>query len=707
MSIRSIGGGAGAAAAMFIVGWTGVQYAQAPQTTPPTFTATTEYVQVDARVVDGNRAPVRGLTRRDFQITENGVPQDVVVFAAVDLPVPSEAGPGSGTPQPIDAVTSDVSTNARRRDAQRIYLILLDDLFIDPSRTMITRRFLRTFIERSVGPSDLVAITSTGDGAAFENFTSDKARLSGAVDRFLGNKALSPTVVRNLDLAARSAVLHGTSGNLPEERLTTGPTTRGENPEGRRMQQRLLRLIGAMSGIEGGSKAIVLVSEGLPFERVTDTQGLTLDFELQAVSEMARRNNVPVYPVDPRGLATAMEDAVLLGRTDIKDTPTANIQREMDEAQRRLRALADDTGGFAVVSNNDLAAGLDRVVMHSSSYYTLGYYPKDPRHDGRFRKIDVKVDRPGVTVLSRRGYTAPPAREPKKLQAPGPAGTSDQVREALNATLPDSGLTLSTAAAAFREPGGKNASVAVVLEGTGADLELAERNGQFTGALDLLSVALEPAGGIKASDVSHLQLSLPPNTADRLRRDGFRWLSRLNNLKPGRYQVRAVAASGSARRGSVWHDLLIPDFSEGPLAMSDVMLAAASAFQTPTLKPDKLMGDALPGPATAVRQFPSGDSLAVFAEVYDNQLDQPHELDTSVVVTTDRGAEVFRSAETRSSRQLGDSNGTYRSRTVVSLANFAPGRYVIAVEARRHENAGVSVYRTVPFRVVPPGTNTR
>ena len=158
MSIKSIGGGAGTAAAMLlIVGWTAVQHAQAPQTTPPTFTATTEYVQVDARVIDGNRAPVRGLTRRDFQITENGVPQDVVVFAAVDLPVRSEVGPGSGTAPPLDAVAPDVSTNARRRDAQRIYLILLDDLFIDPSRTMITPRLRRRMVNTAAPARERLA----------------------------------------------------------------------------------------------------------------------------------------------------------------------------------------------------------------------------------------------------------------------------------------------------------------------------------------------------------------------------------------------------------------------------------------------------------------------------------------------------------------------------------------------------------------------
>jgi hypothetical protein len=255
MSIRSVDGGAGAAAALILgAGWTAVQYAQAPQTTLPTFTATTEYVQVDARVIDGNRAPVRGLTQRDFQILENGVPQDVAVFAAVDLPVPSGPAAGPVAPQALDAVASDVSTNARRRDAQRIYLILLDDLFIDPSRTLLARRFLRTFIERSVGPSDLVAITSTSDGAAFENFTSDKARLSVAVDRFLGNKAASPTVARNLDLAARSAVINGTSGNLPEERLRVGHRRREQSD--RPCQRRVaVRTCHGRSGLDRGLRA--------------------------------------------------------------------------------------------------------------------------------------------------------------------------------------------------------------------------------------------------------------------------------------------------------------------------------------------------------------------------------------------------------------------------------------------------------------------
>jgi hypothetical protein len=141
--------------------------------------------------------------------------------------------------------------------------------------------------------------------------------------------------------------------------------------------------------------------------------------------------------------------------------------------------------------------------------------------------------------------------------------------------------------------------------------------------------------------------------------------------------------------------------------MSHVMVASAAAFLTPTLKPDKLMGDALPGPATAVRRFPAGDSIAAFAEIYDNRLDQPHDLDTAIVIRTERGAEVFRTADSQSSARIRESNGMYRSRAAISLANLAPGSYVLVVEARLRNDTASAINRSVPFQITPTQGNSR
>ena len=69
--------------------------------------------------------------------------------------------------------------------------------------------------------------------------------------------------------------------------------------------------------------------------------------------------------------------------------------------------MSTETGGFAVVNQNDLNAAFARIIQENSSYYLLGYYPTNDRRDGKFRKVDVRVKRPGLQVRSRSGYTAP------------------------------------------------------------------------------------------------------------------------------------------------------------------------------------------------------------------------------------------------------------------------------------------------------------
>jgi hypothetical protein len=152
--------------------------------------------------------------------------------------------------------------------------------------------------------------------------------------------------------------------------------------------------------------------------------------------------------------------------------------------------------------------------------------------------------------------------------------------------------------------------------------------------------------------------------------------------------------------GSVWYDLVVPDFSDGPLTMSDVLVASVSGLQVATFKPDKLMQDLLRGPATANRRLVSGDGIVVFAEVYDNRVDKPHDIDTTVVVKNDRGAEVFRSADTQSNRQLAGSQGVLRSRTPIELKDFQPGRYIVTVDARQRQDPAAHVTRTLPVEVV-------
>ncbi len=152
----------------------------------------------------------------------------------------------------------------------------------------------------------------------------------------------------------------------------------------------------------------------------------------------ANRSNVSVYAFDARGLRVrspseetklaldlARETAFseqIGGAMPDEAVPTMGIDpSEMAQDALRLnrqgvlRDLAESTGGFLVAETNDLRPGLERVVADLRAYYEVGYVPPNPKADGRWRAISVKVSRPGVVVRTRRGYYALPPGAPVVL----------------------------------------------------------------------------------------------------------------------------------------------------------------------------------------------------------------------------------------------------------------------------------------------------
>jgi VWFA-related protein len=659
------------------------------QQRPPQFRAEVEYVEVDARVLDASGQPIRNLTQNDFAVFEDGVRQVLTNFSIVDIPVTTERGPGV-----IAGVKPDVSVNTQGGAGRRTYLIVLDDTTISQRLTNPVRTFLRGFIERSVGPDDLVGITTTGRDNAYQNFTNNKSLLIAAVNRMVG-QGESPTMVALTDLAKRSML----TGGGPNSANT--PIATAETSDARNTQRELIQIVHAMSAAGSGSKAIIYVSQGVPFDMITNTERLRLIGDDQRVAVEARRANVPIYPVDPRGLSSGSESTIEVPVIDVNDHPEQALLEETRRGQNSLRHLADDSGGVPIIGINDINGGLDRIVSMSSFYYVLGYYSTNNRRDGKYRKINVTVNQPGARVLNRRGYTAAMTGGPRGPQLAGPPKSSIELREALNAVLPTSGLPLAMTAAAFRQPGNGHASVAVVLETLGS--ELTWQNDVLAAPLEMTAIALEKGGAIKAGDVDRLQLSTRSDTAARVRQFGYRWLGRLDDLKPGRYQIRGAAANGPTKQGSVWYDIEIPDFSKAPLAMSDVILASPVAMLRPTHRPDKRLEDALPGPPTTLRQFPEGGTVAIYAEAYDNQRDRPHDVETTVMVTNERGDTVFRTVETRTSRQIAESAGLIHVSVGIPLVKIEPGSYTLAVDARQTVNRAISAGRAVPFQVVATG----
>jgi hypothetical protein len=107
------------------------------------------------------------------------------------------------------------------------------------------------------------------------------------------------------------------------------------------------------------------------------------------------------------------------------------FRREIQLLQDSLRELSDETGGFAVVNKNDFSTAYDRIVKDNSAYYVLAYYPPNPKRDGRFHRIEVRVTRPGLMVTrSRRGYVNPRGKAPVPTATSASGQPSAELRDA-------------------------------------------------------------------------------------------------------------------------------------------------------------------------------------------------------------------------------------------------------------------------------------
>jgi len=231
-------------------------------------------------------------------------------------------------------------------------------------------------------------------------------------------------------------------------------------------------------GAEGTSlpaRLVVWFGEGVDYDLdnpFTPDFSVLRDTMKDAIEE-AIRAGVSFYGVDARGLGAGLDDASDVGGVPVDDpyfnSPSTAIQNEVRRAQDNLRVMSEQTGGFAIVNQNDFNTGFQKIVEDNSSYYVLGYYSTDGKRDGGFRNLTVRVKQPGMQVRARKGYVAPRGRPPAGTAAPAGIAASAAMREALDSPVPVTGLSMS----AFAAPmiGAKpNASVLVVIEVDGHDI---------------------------------------------------------------------------------------------------------------------------------------------------------------------------------------------------------------------------------------------
>lgn len=668
-----------------------VLVAQAPQ--QPTFRVQVEAIEIDASVTDASGNVVTDLTRDDFEILEEGRPQTITSFGLVNIP----RGRAERPLFTANTIEPDVQSNNQAEG--RLYVIALDQ--VRGEQILRTRRFVRRFIEQYFGPNDLGAVVFLGraDHSKAQGLTNSPRLLLQSVDAFSGGFADEP--LAGATPAIQSGA--GSTGTTPGPPPITDANNLERNINLREAMSSFRQVIEYMATVHGRRKALLLFSTGYPAEiyRVIDYRGGTLNLaeeNMHRAITAATRNNVVIYPIDPRGLS---EDG---GLGETETGPSADPGERLDasiarlERRQSLVAIANATGGFALSNSNSFENAFDRIVQENSSYYVLGFSSTNDRRDGRFRKLDVRVKRPGLIVRGRSGYMAP-LRNERPPDPPKPAtNVSLPVAEALRSTVARSGLPLRVFAAPFRGAD-KNATVVMAVEVDGPQLGLIEKDGVHAGAFEVSYFSLDMRNKIYPGQTQTARLTLRPETYQQVMKSGMRMLLE-TSLAPGRYQLRVAAGNGGNKAGSVVYDIDVPDFSKTPLVLSGVILGSDATSRIGTMNAKTGFASTIPGNVSATREFAIGDVLGLYVEAYENmQNATPHTVTFTAELRAEGGTAVRKVSEDRSSTELQGKRGGYGFNAQLRLDDVSPGLYVIHVEARGNTGERPAVGRDIQIRV--------
>jgi VWFA-related protein len=395
--------------------------AQEPQR--PTFTVRIDAVNMDVIVKDSSGRFIPDLKKEEFEVYEDGVKQDVTsmtmsyggrVTNVLEAPPPPTP---EGILLPPRRAVNDTSG--------RIFIFFVDDLHLQFQQSGRVRQLFEKISKLLIHEGDLFGIVSSGPSSISIDMTYDKKRLDDAIKK-----------------------IHG-DGLKPSEIIQRGTGSEGVTELRHRAHVAFSTMLEALNNLEkvtNRRKALVWVSEGYDFNPFQDSryglhrpdspflqnqsnqmmnnptdpanpdqsQNQQLDpllsslkqsetfsdadlaYELSEITRAANRANTTIYTIDPRGLVA--------GQDIDEPVDPQEWGEHLRKTQDTMRVLADDTGGLAVVNQNDFDRALKRIDADSSDYYILGYYSSNPDPTHRRRKIEVKVLRPGADVFTRTEY---------------------------------------------------------------------------------------------------------------------------------------------------------------------------------------------------------------------------------------------------------------------------------------------------------------
>jgi VWFA-related protein len=519
-----------------------------------TLSVRSELVVETVVVKDKQGKPIEGLTANDFTLTEDGVPQkirycDYQVLPATPLPIP-----------PTPAKDEDVKIYRRLARTQiapetqglagyknkRLLALYFDMRSMPPGDQLRALSAAEKFIRTQITEVDLVAILRYQGGSVdvLQDFTSDRNRLLSILETMVVGEGQG-SLESSSDASTADT---GAAFGQDDSEFNVFNTDR---------QLSALQTASKMLGNINEKKALIYFASGLRLNGV-DNQA-----QLHATIDAAIRAGVSFWPIDSRGLVASAplgdatqgspgNEGMYSGTAEQADT--TNFQQSQDT----LFALAGDTGGKALLDNNDLTRGIVQAQKAISNYYLLEYYTTNTALDGKFRKVKITVNKDPTAKLDyRQGYYA--GKEFGKFTV---ADKERQLEDALMLDDPITELTISMEINYFQLNRAEY-FVPIVVKIPGRELALAKRGGAEHTLIDFVEEIKDIYGGVTVSNVrDDVNIKLTDATAAELAKRPIEYDGGFT-LLPGKYSIKFLARDDETGRiGTYETTFVIPNLNK-------------------------------------------------------------------------------------------------------------------------------------------------
>ena len=490
---------------------------------------TTRLVLVDVVVVDKDGRPVTGLTRDDFLLLEEDRPQTIASFSFENA---ASRAAGWTPPPPLPP---NIYTNrpSQRTPPGPVTILLLDSLNTPWRDQAYMRQQMLTYIRTQVQPEQRVAILALSTNLiVLQDFTTDSRLLLAALQRFSGERSVELTRAEPIEIPAD--VFAGAPAQMVE-RLTANLERFNAEQVATSTDSRVVTTLAALRAIARatagypGRKNLVWVSAAFPFTLVPE-QAENFDMFRSYATEVRRTAavltdaQVAVYPVDARGL---------VGETSV-DVISPSDPFRVVSSHQTMNQLAQDTGGKAYYNRNDIEVAVSAAVADGASYYSLAYYPEDRNWDGKFRRVEVKLNRKDLQVRHRRGYYATElgSSEVEQKKKKDEKAELREITSILSDPMPATAITFL---ARVLPPGPLDNQVVAEFRVDAATLLLEPAPNGRRFKADFLVAAVSPDGRVVTSASRTVEAALDAPALAKVQAGGLPFKLQMA-LVPGRYE---------------------------------------------------------------------------------------------------------------------------------------------------------------------------